>query len=299
MDLQKKRFQLLGFIIGLILLSFTAEKFRQIVGETGSSQSGKFTIFNCFDGGSGTVACLVKEGVKLYTYNIRSMHVEVARNKAIEASLADAVSQGMEPSAAAKKAQLDGAKAAKQATRKAKRIIGPIISSGWDFFEAIYYGGTVTEGFLRGTGTLFGTYFIGYLGEERFGRFGYLVGSQFGSWIGGRMGLMVYDIANGVHFLLHFGQPEENAREKVGFFQNGETEEDVGTQNDYGASFLDTVMGYVGSYMAQTSTDVSSETVEEVDTYEPPVYESYESPVYESESYESPVYESYESKEEL
>lgn len=253
-----------------------AEKFRQIVGETGSSQSGKFTIFNCFDGGSGTVACLVKEGVKLYTYNIRTLHVEVARNKAIEASLADAISQGMEPKTAAKKAQQDGAKAAKQATRKAKRIIGPIISSGWDFFEAIYYGGTVTEGFLRGTGTLFGTYFIGYLGEERFGRFGYLVGSQFGSWIGGRMGLMVYDIVNGVHFLLHFGQTEENVGEKVDFFQSGQTEEDTGERNDYGASILETVMGHVGSYMSETSNDVSSEPVEEADTYEPPVYESYE-----------------------
>ncbi|KAI3803918.1 hypothetical protein L1987_32083 [Smallanthus sonchifolius] len=277
MDFQKKRFQLLGFIIVMIALSFTAEKFREIVGETGSSQSGKFTIFNCLDGGSGTVACLVKEGVKLYTYNIRTVHVEVARNKAIEASLADAISQGMEPRAAAKKAQQDGAKAAKQATRKAKRIVGPIISSGWDFFEALYYGGTVTEGFLRGTGTLFGTYFIGYLGEERFGRLGYLVGSQFGSWIGGRMGLMVYDIGNGVHFLLQFGQPEENVGEKVDFSEVGQTEENVGEQIDYGAYIRDTIMSYVGSYMSETSTDVSSEAVEEVETYEPPVYESFES----------------------
>ena len=27
--------------------------------------------------------------------------------------------------------------------------------------------------------------------------------SHMGSWIGGRMGLMLYDVANGVHFLLH------------------------------------------------------------------------------------------------
>lgn len=277
MDFQKKRFQLLGFILGVIVLSFTAEKCRQIVGETGSSQSGKFTIFNCFDGGSGTVACLVKEGVKLYTYNIRTLHVEVARNKAIEASLADAISQGMEPKTAAKQAQIDGAKAAKEATRKAKRIIGPIISSGWDFFEAIYYGGTVTEGVLRGTGTLFGTYFIGYLGEERFGRFGYLVGSQFGSWIGGRIGLMVYDIVNGVHFLFQFGQTEENVGEKVDFFQFGQTEESVGEQNDFTGSVLDRIMGYVGSYMSQASTDVNSEVVEDSDVYESPAYESFES----------------------
>ncbi|XP_076958082.1 uncharacterized protein LOC143633717 [Bidens hawaiensis] len=277
MDFQKKRFQLLGFVIGVIVLSFTAEKCRQLVGETSSSQSGKFTIFNCFDGGSGTAACLVKEGVKLYTYNIRTLHVEVARNKAIEASIADAISQGMEPKASAKKAQQDGAKAAKQATRKAKRIIGPIISSGWDFFEAIYYGGTITEGALRGTGTLFGTYFIGYLGEERFGRFGYLIGSQFGSWIGGRMGLMVYDIVNGVHFLLHFGQPVENVGEKVDFLQGGQTEESAVKQKDIGAAVLETVMGYVGSYVSEASKEAVSETVEEGDTYESPVYESYES----------------------
>ncbi|KAI3788853.1 hypothetical protein L2E82_01631 [Cichorium intybus] len=284
MDFQKKRFQFLGFIVGVIVLSFTAEKCRQMVGETGSSQSGKFTIFNCLDGGSGTVACLVKEGVKLYTYNIRTLHVEVARNKAIEASLADAISQGMEPKAAAKQAQKDGAKAAKMATRKAKRIIGPIISSGWDFFEALYYGGTVTEGFLRGTGTLFGTYYIGYLGEERFGRFGYLVGSQFGSWIGGRIGLMVYDVANGVHFLLGYGQLEENVGQRVenvgqeeeivGQLKDivGQLEENVG-QNENGGSILEMIMSYVSSYLSESST---GEVSEEVDVFEAPVYESFE-----------------------
>ncbi|CAI9264866.1 unnamed protein product [Lactuca saligna] len=56
----------------------------------------------------------------------------------------------MEAKAAAKQAQQDGAKAAKMATWQAKRIIGTIISSGWDFFEAIYYGGIVTERFLKG-----------------------------------------------------------------------------------------------------------------------------------------------------
>lgn len=277
MDFQKRRFQLISFAVGVIVLSFTAEKCRQLVGEIGSSQSGKFTILNCLDGGSGTVACLVKEGVKLYTYNIRTVHVEVARNKAIEASLAEAISQGLEAKAAAKQAQKDGAKAAKLATRKAKRIIGPIISSGWDFFEAMYYGGTITEGVFRATGTLFGTYAIGYVGEERFGRFGYLVGSQFGSWIGGRIGLMVYDIANGVHFLLQFGQTEEGVDKQVDSLQFGQTEENVGEGNDYGASFLETVMGYVGSYMSESSTDVNSEASEEAEVYEPPAYEIFES----------------------
>lgn len=66
----------------------------------------------------------------------------------------------------------------------------------------------MTEGFLRGSGTLVGTYVVGYLGEQRLGRFGYLIGSQIGSWVGGRIGLMVYDVVNGVNFLLQFGQSE-------------------------------------------------------------------------------------------
>ncbi|KAJ1417176.1 Peptide chain release factor class I/class II [Sesbania bispinosa] len=176
----------------------------QLVGEKESSKSGKFTFLNCFDLGYGTLACSVKEGVKLYFYNIRAAHVERARHDAIQSALADAVSQGMSPTDSQKYAQKEGAKAAKLTSRKAKRIIGPIISSGWDFFEAVYYGGTCTEGFLRGTGTLFGAYAGGFLGEQRLGRFGYLVGSHMGSWFGGRIGLMLYDVANGVHYLLQF-----------------------------------------------------------------------------------------------
>ncbi|CAI9103524.1 OLC1v1002023C1 [Oldenlandia corymbosa var. corymbosa] len=189
--------------------SFAAEKCRELVGKEAASKSGEFTFLNCFDGSSGTLACLVKEGVKLYSYSIRSFHVEGARNKAIEAALADALSQGLDAKAAAKLAQKEGAKAAKLATRKVKRVVGPIISSGWDFFEALYFGGTITEGFLRGTGTLFGTYAVGYVGEERFGRVGYLLGSHLGSWIGGRIGLMVYDVVSGVHVLLQVSQSVE------------------------------------------------------------------------------------------
>ncbi|KAI4301704.1 hypothetical protein L6164_034955 [Bauhinia variegata] len=210
MDFQKKRVQFLLFVAGIIVLSITAEKCRQLVGEEASSQSGKFTIFDCFDMSSGTLACAVKEGVKLYFYNIRAAHVERARTLKLESALVDAMSQGMAAPDAAKHAQKEGAKAAKLASRQAKRIIGPIISSGWDFFEAIYYGGTITEGFLRGTGTLFGTYTGGFLGEQRLGRFGYLVGSHLGSWLGGRIGLMVYDVVNGVHFLLEFVETGAN-----------------------------------------------------------------------------------------
>ncbi|CAL0300130.1 unnamed protein product [Lupinus luteus] len=203
MDFQNKRVRLLVFIVAIVVLSIAAEKCRQLVGEEKSSQSGKFTFLNCLDMGSGTVSCAVKEGVKLYFYNIRSTHVERARHRALESSLVDALSQGMSPSDSAKHAQKESKKAAKLASRQAKRIIGPIISSGWDFFEAIYFGGTLTEGFLRGSGTLFGAYGGGFLGEERLGRFGYLVGSHMGSWVGGRIGLMIYDVINGVQVLLN------------------------------------------------------------------------------------------------
>ncbi|RDY09382.1 hypothetical protein CR513_06245 [Mucuna pruriens] len=197
MDFQKKRVQFLAFVAAIIALSITAEKCRQLVGEKASSQSGKFTFLNCFDMTSGTLACSVKESVKLYFYNIRAAHVEGARHDAMQSALVDAVRQGMTQKKSAKYAQKEGEKAAKLASRKARRIIGPIISSGWDFFEAVYYGGTLAEGFLRGSGTLFGTYAGGFLGEQRLGRFGYLVGSHMGSWVGGRIGLMLYDVANG------------------------------------------------------------------------------------------------------
>ncbi|CAK8544559.1 unnamed protein product [Lathyrus sativus] len=208
MDFQKNRVRFLVIVSSIIVLSITAEKCRELVGEKASSKSGQFTFLNCFDLGSGTLACGVKESVKLYVNNIRSAHVEGARHDAIRSALVDAASQSMSPAHSEKYAQKQGKKAAKLAARKANRIIGPIISSGWDFFEAVYYGGTFTEGFLRGTGTLFGTYSGGFMGEQRLGRFGYLIGSQLGSWVGGRIGLMLYDVANGVHFMFQFVQTD-------------------------------------------------------------------------------------------
>ncbi|XP_071740469.1 uncharacterized protein [Rutidosis leptorrhynchoides] len=177
-----------------------------MVGDTGQSKAGRFSIFDCFDGGTGTIVCGVKESVKLYTNNIKTAHVELIKNKAIESALADALSQGIESKVAAKQAQKAGAKAAKVANKNANRILGPIVSSGWDVFEVIYYQGYVTEGLLRGAGTLFGTYIVGFLGEEKFGRFGYLIGSAVGSWIGGKIGLMAYDVANVMEAQKHFDE---------------------------------------------------------------------------------------------
>ncbi|KAI0504238.1 hypothetical protein KFK09_015188 [Dendrobium nobile] len=209
LDLQKRRIQLALFVVGLIGLSMTAEMFRELMGEQSSSKSGKFTFLNCFDLGSGTLACGVKEGVKLYSYSIRSVHVENVRQRATEFALNEALQEGLSTDAAAKQAKKVGAKAAKLASRQTKRIVGPIISSGWDFFEAIYYGGTMTEGFLRGSGTLFGTYIGGFHGEQLLGRLGYFAGSHLGSWIGGRIGLMFYDIINGINYIFNFVQFED------------------------------------------------------------------------------------------
>ena len=213
---------------------------------------------------SGTLACAVKEGVKLYFYNLRSSHVERARVRVIESSLVDAMSQGMSPADSAKHAQKEGKKAAKLASRQAKRIVGPIISSGWDFFEAVYYGGTITEGFLRGTGTLFGAYAGGFLGEERLGRFGYLVGSHMGSWVGGRIGLMVYDVVNGVHFLMQFVQTGEIEVKETSAHENSEATE---------SSFYEETPVYDST---EGSTVYESSSSEESNAYESTEYQSYE-----------------------
>ncbi|XP_028791461.1 uncharacterized protein LOC114747317 isoform X1 [Neltuma alba] len=267
MDFQKRRVQLLLFVAGIIVLSITAEKCRLLVGEEAASQSGKFTFLNCFDMGSGTLACVVKEGVKLYFYNIRAAHVERARNHAIESALVDAVSQGMSAKDSAKHAQKEGAKAAKLASRQAKRIIGPVISSGWDFFEAMYYGGTITEGFLRGTGTLFGAYAGGFLGEERLGRFGYLVGSHMGSWFGGRIGLMLYDVVNGVQFLLNSVQMAGS--EVEGTLDHGSSEAPK-------SSYFEEAPLYDRSEGSDEPSVSESYAAEEANAYESPAHQSSE-----------------------
>ena len=51
----------------------------------------------------------------------------------------------------------------------------------------------------------------GFYGEQRLGKLGYLGGSHLGSWFGGRVGLMIYDVLNGVSYLLQFTQSEESS----------------------------------------------------------------------------------------
>lgn len=151
---------------------------------------------DCLNSGTESLACGMKEAIKLHVYNIRTAHVEKVRHDAMNTALAEALSKGLTTTIATKQAHKIGAKAAKLANRQANRILGPIIASGWDFFEAMYYGGDVIEAFLRGIATLFGTYLVGYHGQKALGRIGYLLGSQLGSWVGGRVGLLVYDVVH-------------------------------------------------------------------------------------------------------
>ncbi|KAH0909904.1 hypothetical protein HID58_033225 [Brassica napus] len=270
MDFRSRRVQFLLFAIGIVALSITAEKCRELVGEEAASKSGQFTFLNCFDMSSGTVACAVKEGVKLYFYSIRSIHVEKARNVAIEKALHEALVKGMAANEAAKDAQNAGAKAAKMATRQAKRIIGPIVAAGWDFFEALYFGGTLTEGFLRGSGTLVGAYSGGYVGEQRFGRFGYLVGSHLGNWIGARVGLMVYDVVNGVNFFFEAYQSGESYEDQSTY----KTEENQSTYetSEEDQSTYETSEDQ-STYETSEEDQGSYETSEDQSTYETPSYE--------------------------
>lgn len=204
MNIRKKKTQFLLFLCAYVALSIAAKNCRDMVGEAATSKTGHFNLLDCFDWSTGSVACTVKEAVKLYCNSIRDTHVELTRQKSMKSALADAASQGLSGKEAEKQAKKEAKKAAKLADRNANRVLGPIVSSGWDFFEVMYYGGTITEGFLRAGGTLVGTYAVGFFAQQRFGRFGYLLGSTFGSWIGGRIGLLVYDLVNGVHYLLQF-----------------------------------------------------------------------------------------------
>ncbi|XLR23151.1 hypothetical protein S83_051051 [Arachis hypogaea] len=161
-------------------------------------------MWNCFDMGYESLACSVKESTKLYFHSLRAAHIEKAKTKQIKFALTDTKSQGMAQSLAEKHAEKEGAKAAKLALQKAQCVIGPMISVGWDFYEVVYYGGSDAEGgAIREGGSLFGSYVGGFFGEQRLGRLGFLMGSQMGSWFGGRIGLILYDTVNATHFLIN------------------------------------------------------------------------------------------------
>ncbi|XP_019186634.1 PREDICTED: uncharacterized protein LOC109181338 [Ipomoea nil] len=209
---KKKRVHFLLALVAIYGLSTAAEKCREMVGKEAASKSGQFGIMDCLDGGTGTVACMVKEGVKSYIYSIKTTHAEIASHLAKEGALAEAVSQGMTAKDATKEAQKAAAKATKVASRQAEHILGPIVSSGWDLFETFYFRGSITEGLVRSSGTLVGTYLVGFLGEKSYRRVGYFVGSMLGSWVGGKVGVMIYDLVNGVQYILQKPQQQPYQR---------------------------------------------------------------------------------------
>ncbi|XP_020549892.1 uncharacterized protein LOC110012100 [Sesamum indicum] len=161
----KMRMQLLS-ITGILVLSFIAEKFRQLRGveHPSRSRTERFTFTNCFDMRFGTMACLLKEIIKLYLYYIRALYVQKARAEAVEKALAENLSKRQ------------------------------------DFNHSV---AVASEAIWRSCGTLVGAYSGGIAGEGKMGWLGFVLGSQVGSWIGGRIGLMGYDIWDGVQYLLN------------------------------------------------------------------------------------------------
>ncbi|MBA0844130.1 hypothetical protein Goarm_001252, partial [Gossypium armourianum] len=126
------------------------------------------------------------------------------------------------------------------------------------------------EGFLRGTGTLFGAYGGGFIGEQSLGRVGYLVGSHLGSWVGGRIGLMVYDVVNGVHYLLQFVQAEESP-----VYEKSEVS---GDSYVYGNSDAYESPPDESSESQESENHKDSYIKENSDEYESPLEENSESP---------------------
>ncbi|XP_016444554.1 uncharacterized protein LOC107769809 [Nicotiana tabacum] len=207
------RAQLLS-LTAVFVLSFIAEKCRQLVGEESAARSKteRFTFINCFDMSYGTIGCLLKELVKIYLYYIRATYVHKVRNEATKEAVQENLSKGQSIEDAVKIGQQLGNAAAKRASLQAKHIMGPMVSSGWDFFEAIYVGGTLAEAIIRSIGTLLGSYIGGMIGEGKTSWLGFLLGSQFGSWIGGRLGLMLHDVGIGLQYL-HQIMKTKNDRE--------------------------------------------------------------------------------------
>jgi hypothetical protein len=189
----------------LVIFLFAAEMRSKALGAENLSRTETLSWKDCLDGGAGSFACGAKQLVKLFVFNIRGSYVEQAKVRAYDIAFSKGISEGMAINAAQDKAAKLAKEAAKVASRKHKRITGPIVSGGWEFFEVLYYSGTYFEALLKGAGALIGTYVGGGLGEQRLNwphpRIGYLVGSHIGSWLGGEAGLVFHDLSNGAQFL--------------------------------------------------------------------------------------------------
>ncbi|KAK4407898.1 hypothetical protein Sango_0370800 [Sesamum angolense] len=171
-------------LTGILVLSFladsliTAEKCRQLRGveHPSRSRTERFTFTNCFDMRLGTMACLLKELIKLYLYYIRALYVQKARTEAAEKALAENLSKGQDFDHSVAVAREKGKAAARRASRQAKHVMGPMASAGWDLFETTYMGGSAAEAIVRSCGTFVGAYSGGIAGEGKMGGWVLLLG---------------------------------------------------------------------------------------------------------------------------
>lgn len=195
-------------MLAAILVAFlyiAAQKSREALGADNLSSTEDLSWEDCLDGGTGSLACAGKQLVKLYSFNRRGSYMEKAKHQAYDIAYHKGITDGLSINAAREKATRLGREARKVAGQNHKRVTGPLISGVWDFFEVLYYGGTFLEGLLKGAGAAAGTYGGGFLGELWLGwpshRIGFLLGSHVGSWLGGEVGLMAYDVCNGARLL--------------------------------------------------------------------------------------------------
>ncbi|KAG9148927.1 hypothetical protein Leryth_024948 [Lithospermum erythrorhizon] len=94
----------------------------------------RFTFLNCFDMKYGSIACIVKELIKLYLYYIRAVHIHKVRDEATKKSLEEHLARGKSSENAIKAARATGKAASRRASLQWKHVMGPLLSAGWDLF---------------------------------------------------------------------------------------------------------------------------------------------------------------------
>ncbi|KAH7511135.1 hypothetical protein ACOSP7_000533 [Xanthoceras sorbifolium] len=164
----------------VILLYITARKLRELSGEDApyKTREEKLQSFNCFDMRRGTLSCITKTWVKYYYFS-RYDIFHKSNYKENRPPLIKAFN------------------------------MGPIVSSGLDYFEMLYVGLTHKEEIAVATGSFIGAYVGGFSGEKwapnepSSRRLRVVCGSIMGNWLGARVGLMVYDIGHGFDSLMH------------------------------------------------------------------------------------------------
>ena len=142
-------------------LLLPAQEARKHVGDEVASKTGKDEFGHCLNFPVGSLSCIAKQGSKMYTNNFRATLVASAKQRAYDAALQSAKSDGLEMSEAVRKAQKISNTAAKAQKQQVQRIIAPLFAAVWDGLEVVYYGGSLAEVTLRATGTLCGTWWGG------------------------------------------------------------------------------------------------------------------------------------------